>query len=436
MREQPMDAQEFDDVVRRFEEAWAAGATPEIAAFLPPDDAASTRRLELLTELVAIDLEFRWRKAPAAALRLEAYAARWPELLVDGVLPVELVAEEYRALRRRGEPPSADEYARRFPGCAEVHRALRQIEEELRREWGAGLPASGVGTAAARTPRLPPPFDPRAPLSHQDYKLLAFLGAGGMGKVYRAAQRSLDKAVAIKVLRKAYREQSEVVERFLEEARLVARLRHPGIIDVHGIGRMWNGAPFIVMDLAAGGDLATAAKTPVSVPQAIGWTIEAAEAVQHAHERGVIHCDLKPANLLLDEGRVRVTDFGLARPLHAVGRERMLLAGTVGFMAPEQADPGGGALDVRTDVYGLGGTLYALLVGRPPHIGRRTADVLVELLRGVRPTPLATLRPDVPVVVAAIVERCLAPDPADRFFSAREFSQALRAAMEGSSTRS
>ena len=425
-----MDASPFNECVRRFEEAWAGGAPPEIAEFLPHADAASPGRLELLTELVAIDLEFRWRKLPGAAPRLEDYAARWPELLVDGVLPVELVAEEYRARRRHGEQPRVVEYARRFPACAGVSDALRQVDEELQREWGAGVLPSGVGKPAARSRTVSPAFDARAPLSHRDYKLLAFLGAGGMGKVYRAVQRSLDKTVAVKVLRKVYREQAEVVERFLEEARLLARLRHPGIVDVHGIGQMWNGAPFIVMDLAAGGDLATAAKRPVSVPQAAGWVMEAAEAVQHAHERGVIHCDLKPGNLLLDEGRVRVTDFGLARPLRALERERMLLAGTVGFMAPEQADPSGGALDARTDVYGLGGTLYALLAGRPPHIGRRIADVLVELLRGERPTPLIALRPDVPVTVASIVERCLAADPAARFTSAQEFSQALRAAME------
>jgi serine/threonine-protein kinase len=150
---------------------------------------------------------------------------------------------------------------------------------------------------------------------------------------------------------------------------------------------------------------------PVPLALALRWVSEAADAIQHAHERGVIHCDLKPSNLLLDAaGHVRVTDFGLARSLADDGPS--LHGGTVGYLAPEQAE---GAVSPRTDVHGLGAVLYALLAGQPPCVDGRRGE------------PLATLRPDVPPDVAELCERCLAPRPEDRPASAGEVADALRA---------
>src|SRR5262249_43520601 len=155
-------------------------------------------------------------------------------------------------------------------------------------------------------------------------------------------------------------------ERFLEEAAILGRLRHPGIVAVRGLGRLPDGGHFLVMGLVEGGDLARRlAAGPIDVADAIRWTAEAADAIEHAHQQGVIHCDLKPSNLLLgNDGRVRVTDFGLARTLTASRHA----GGTPGFMAPEQRDAGG-EVSVRADVYGLGAVLFALLTGRAPDTG-------------------------------------------------------------------
>src|SRR5262249_17945467 len=145
--------------------------------------------------------------------------------------------------------------------------------------------------------------------------LLRQLGQGGMGKVYRGLLRG--EPVAVKLLRKPLRQHGAAVARFREEAELLARLRHPGIVAVRGYGQLPGGGQLLVMDLVEGTDLARVlAAGPVAVAEAVRWVSEAADALEHAHAQGVVHCDLKPSNLLLDTaGHVRVADFGLARAL-------------------------------------------------------------------------------------------------------------------------
>jgi tRNA A-37 threonylcarbamoyl transferase component Bud32/DNA-directed RNA polymerase specialized sigma24 family protein len=234
---------------------------------------------------------------------------------------------------------------------------------------------------------------PRPPeaglLSYGDVVLLRQLGQGGMGKVYRATWRGHDGPVAVKLLRKPLRGHETAAARFREEAALLARLRHPGIVAVHGVGLLPDGGHFLVMDLVEGSDLAR--RPPPSVAEALRWVAEAALAIEYAHGMGVVHCDLKPSNLLLGgDGRVRVSDFGLARSLAAGDAPH---GGTTGFMAPEQSDPDG-KVSPRTDVYGLGAVLRALL-------------------------------PERPAEVDAVCRRCLEPDPADRYSSAAELAAAL-----------
>ena len=154
-------------------------------------------------------------------------------------------------------------------------------------------------------------------LSHQDFVLQRMIGAGRMGKVYQAWQYSAGREVAVKYLRRSLLQEPALVERFLDEARIVTRLQHPNIVGVHGLGRTPAGSYFIVMNLVHGLNLADLSKCrSISLGEAIRWTIETCAALEHAHSRGVIHCDLKPGNLLIDESqRIRVTDFGLALAL-------------------------------------------------------------------------------------------------------------------------
>lgn len=264
----------------------------------------------------------------------------------------------------------------------------------------------------------------------EDYLLQQLLGMGASSKVYRAFERPTGRCVAVKFLRKDLLADTSLVRRFVQEVDLVARLNHPGIVPVLGFGRTPIGGFFIVQEFVAGGSLDDAMRSgPIADCRvAAEWIAQAASAVHHAHLCGVVHCDLKPGNLLLDEaGRIRVADFGLARRL-GNSLEVAGIAGTAGFMAPEQVDSCWGEIGPRTDVYGLGAVLFALLAGRPPNVGQTLADVLADVVGGRSNPDLADFRAGVPVDVQQIVSRCLAKPPTERFANAAELSAALQAA--------
>src|SRR5262249_5410508 len=211
-----------------------------------------------------------------------------------------------------------------------------------------------------------PPLDPDAPLRESDFQLVRLLGTGGMGEVYDAIQKSLRKRVALKLIKREALDSPSRVRRFFAEARALARLRHPHIVGVHGIGRMDDGRYFLVMDLVEGGTTLSALVKDGLVPfdRAAGLVATVAEAIDHAHSRGVIHRDLKPTNVLLDaDGSPHVTDFGLAKIFDAADPENPQtsadqILGTPHYMTPEQADPARGPITPRTDVYALGGLFY------------------------------------------------------------------------------
>jgi DNA-directed RNA polymerase specialized sigma24 family protein len=264
--------------------------------------------------------------------------------------------------------------------AAEVRRSARTVRRTLA-ALGAEL--------ERRLTEAPPPAEDGL-LAYADVVLRRQIGQGGMGKVYRATWRGHAAPVAVKLLPRSLRAYGPAAERFREEAAVLARLRHPGIVAVHGVGLLPDGGHFLVMDLIDGSDLSRQPRPPVA--EALRWVAEAAEAIDYAHGRGVVHCDLKPSNLLLGgDGHVRVSDFGLARSLAGGAAPH---GGTAGFMAPEQLDPDG-TVSPRTDVYGLGAVLRALLPERPPEVD-------------------------------AVCRRCLEPDPAARFASAAELASALR----------
>jgi eukaryotic-like serine/threonine-protein kinase len=298
-----------------------------------------------------------------------------------------------------------------------VRRTLAGLGEELeRRLRKAALPPTGP----------PPVAGAVAWLSYGDIVLQRQLGEGGMGKVYRARRRGSSVPVAVKLLRKPLRQHETATARLLAEAELLARLGHSGIVAIHALGRLPDGGHFLVMDLIEGSDLAREmAAGPVPLGKALRWVSEAADAIHHAHERGVVHCDLKPSNLLLDRsGRVHVTDFGLGRMLGDGNGQAA--GGTAGYMAPEQADPAWGPISPRTDVHGLGAVLYALLGGHPPFAADSPSGLPARTAWPAAPPGLAALRPDVPASVAALCGRCLVPEPEHRPGSATALAAALR----------
>jgi eukaryotic-like serine/threonine-protein kinase len=269
-------------------------------------------------------------------------------------------------------------------------------------------------------------------LSHRDVLLQCMIGAGRMGKVYQARLISENRTVAVKFLRKSFLHHPGVVERFIGEARTVAKLDHTHIVGIHGLGRTAGGAYFIVMDFIAGSNLDQIIKTRmITVDEAVDWSIQICQALEHAHARGVIHCDLKPANILLDEGgHIRVTDFGLARSLTGPTPWTAEVEGTAPFMAPEQASRCWGEIAVRTDVYGIGAVLYTLLTGRPPWVGRRLPDVLANVISAVAVVPPAIVRPDLPSGLSDLCAKCLSKAQEDRYPAVRDVRVALAAASD------
>ncbi len=267
-----------------------------------------------------------------------------------------------------------------------------------------------------------------------DYELLGELGRGGMGVVFRARQGSLDRVVALKLMHRGLSEDRGHAARFLREARVAASLRHPGIVAIYDLGRL-EGVPFFTMEWVEGSSLeALLADGPVAPARAAELVMIVAQSIAHAHEHGVVHRDLKPSNVLLDlDGRPKLADFGLAKDLSANTprgtTQPGFLIGTPAHMAPEQA-AGDTSGQPAVDIYGLGALLYHLLTGCVPH----TATTLEGILRQiVEETPLAprVLVADVPAPIEAIVMRCLAKRPEERYASAREVAAELERFLSG-----
>ena len=216
-----------------------------------------------------------------------------------------------------------------------------------------------------------PPSDCETPLEYplpfSDFRLERLIGAGGMGKVYRATQLSTGGTVAVKALRKDRQRDTRAVRQFLHEAAVVQRIHHPGVIRVHGLGRFPSGGYFIVMDYVEGDDLQTLVDRHVAPPdQGVAVVERVAEAVQCSHSAGVVHCDLKPANILLGHGgEVVVTDFGFAQII-AEGGSPAALGGTLGYLAPELLT-GRGTPTPAADVYSLARILQRLGADDQPH---------------------------------------------------------------------
>ncbi len=418
----------FEDQVDVFERAWNKKPAPDLRAFFesltPPNHQLGK---QLLLELVKLDLEYRWssgkQTATHAGPKLEFYFKKFPELGDWDDLPLELAGEEYYVRHRFGDQPTHAEFHARFSrhGSAMV-RTLEAIDRQLEREYEV----ESISREHSVTE-----FDPAAPLTIADFQLLRQIGSGGMCRVYTARQRSLDKPVAIKILKKSNLGDPRSVRRFLNEARTAASLRHPNIVGVHGVGRLPAGGYFMVMDLVQGQDLAHTF-TNEAVPdarQVADIMQSAAKTVQHVHQQGILHCDLTPGNILLDaDSNVLLSDFGFARKLGGKPEDTDWgdAGGTIAYMAPEQVDSQFGTLGRWTDVYGLGGVLYSLLLGRVPiradtiEEARSLHDAAAEIQ-----IPLEQLdEPYLPLAEVCAVS--LRKDPHGRFASAEQMADAVR----------
>src|SRR3954447_24562747 len=266
------------------------------------------------------------------------------------------------------------------------------------------------------------------------YQIESVVGRGGMGVVYRARELDLDRVVAVKVIAPELLEDADIRARFLREARAAASIEHPNVIPVHAAGER-DGVAYLVMRFVEGDDLRTLVRRdgPPSASHAADVIGDIGEALDAIHRAGLVHRDVKPANVLVDRrGHVYLSDFGLAKQVlsHAgsTATASGQWVGTLDYIAPEQIR--GGAVDARADVYALGGLLHFLLTGHVPF--ERDADEAKLWAQLSDPPPVPSeQRPELPRALDAVVARAMAKLPEDRCLSAGDLGRAVRAAVTG-----
>jgi serine/threonine protein kinase/WD40 repeat protein len=488
--------QTVDELLDRFEQAWQNGSCPRIESFLSACQGADSVRRELLIELIKIDLQRRWSRPGGDRPLLNAYVEQFRQLgPVDG-LPAELVGEEYRVRRCWGDRPSHHEFLTRFaPRRAELQEVLRRIDAQLAVE----LPPAARSQATARPADSQPPAPEPQPLASaaqlQDvlrqqkllttaqlaelskagrdtnpralakrllernwltpyqvnqllqgrghelamgpYVLLERLGEGGAGQVFKARHQKLERVAALKVIRKELLADAEILSRFYREIQVLSQLDHPNVVHAYDAGPA-GATHFLAMEYVEGTDLGRLVKQGGRLPveQACAYIRQAALGLQHAHERGLVHRDIKPHNLIMSvhDGLIKVADLGLARLPRAVTEDAALTAGTLtphnsvlmgtaDYLAPEQALDFHAA-DIRADIYSLGCTFYYLLTGQPPFVGGNLAQKLAKHLHA-EPPAIEQLRPDLPALLPPLVRKMLAKRPEDRYQTPADVATAL-----------
>jgi len=342
---------------------------------------------------------------------------------------IDELLDRWEAARDRGETLPAAELCRDHP------ELLDEIKQAI--------------TALAWVPDVPQPEDPQSELIsftgsdghggrafHEPvpkrlgrYELQEPLGAGGFGQVWKAYDTELHRHVAIKVPRTDRGDFPSKIDRFLEEARRVAQLRHPGIVSVFDVGHQDTWC-YMVSDLIDGESLQTRIhRQKVPWTEAARIAADVADALQYAHDQGFIHRDVKPANILLDNaGKVYLADFGIAATEQELTTSGSSPSGTLAYMAPEQIQ--GGPLDGRADVYGLGVALYELLTGTRPFEQKEPVE-LRQAVVSTAPEPPVRLDRTIPAELSEVCAKALAKEPKRRFGDAKQFAEALRACKAG-----
>ena len=379
----------MDEACDRFEAAWRAGDRPLIEDFL--GGTTDLDRPVLLRHLLGLELDYR-----------------------GGI----------------GESPGPSEYRRRFPGheglidsifaeFARRSKVVRGGDSETLEIWTR---RDGPRSGSAKSP--PPDFLLNIP----GVEILSELGRGGMGVVYKARQTRLNRLCALKIMLPGEHDGAEFRARFLAEAETIARLRHPNVVQIYGLGDH-DGRPYFEMEYMEGGSLAgRLAGTPWAPGPAARMVAVLARAIGDAHRLGIVHRDLKPANVLLTaDGEPKVSDFGLARSLASDVRltHTGQLVGTPCYMAPEQAEAGAVDVGPAADVYSLGAIVYELLTGHPPFRAATTLQTL-DLVRSREPVPPRELQPATPRDLQTICLKCLEKEPGKRYATAGELADDLR----------
>jgi serine/threonine-protein kinase len=360
-----------------------------------------------------------------------------PDLPATLVMLLEQACDRFEEAWQAGRRPRIEDYLEEMPaaGRATLERELRALERAY--DWSGHLPpvpptawpTEPGGQGLAPPGSVPPPI--------AGYEILGELGRGGMGVVYRAWQRRLNRAVALKMILAGAHAAPATLARFRTEAEAAARLQHPHIVPIFEVGEH-AGMPFAVLELVDGGTLAARLTgTPMPVRQAAELAATLARALDHAHHRGVIHRDLKPGNILLTtDGTPKVADFGLAKLIVGGGASPTQtgeVLGTPSYMAPEQAGSQSG-IGPAADLYALGAILYELLTGRPPFKAETPQETIRQVV-SAEPVAPSRLRPKLPRDLETICLKCLEKEPARRYSSAAALAEDLRRFLDGEPIR-
>lgn len=367
------------------------------------ESAAGLAALHLLVFDLRHDQCATWRAGKQVPA--EDYLRESPAVADSPENALVLINGEIQLRREMGERPTLDEYRQRFPEFAGQLAHLFEMENAFSETAAALNPSQGQD-----------PEPPRIP----GYEVQEKLGRGGMGVVYKARQVNLNRLVALKMVLHLDHSSDEARQRFLAEAQAVAQLSHPNIVQIYEFGD--EGLPYLSLEYVSG-SLDRQPRDQLRPHREVAQHIETlARAVHVAHEAGIIHGDLKPANVLVAaDGTLKISDFGLAKKLDDANPTRSgATQGTPPYMAPEQT--AGKQIDPRTDVYGLGATLYELLAGRPPFLGHTREETLKQV-RNQPPVPIHQIQPRVPRDLETICLKCLHKDPAKRYASALELAE-------------
>ncbi len=418
-----------------FDQAWHANRLAARVRELPPP--GNPLRLPALMEMIKIDLERQWQQG--RQVKIEDYLQAYPEWGGRDAVPVDLIQAEYQARAQAGMAWAWDEVFERFPCQAEQ---LRRLTAPAQEQTSRGEPAYtsaalrmggphhaerddyGATAASSALPAVP------------GYQVLEVLGRGGMGVVYKARQQSLNRIVGLKMIRAGHEADPAQLARFHTEARAVAQLQHPNIVQIHEVGQH-QGQAYFSLEFIEGGSLARKLKTMLPAPRQAAHLAETlARAIHFAHQRRIVHRDLKPGNILMTpDGVPKITDFGLAKNLEPQpGRGEPLtrsgdILGTPSYMAPEQAAGNVRAIGPGTDIHALGAILYEMLTGRAPFAGKNAMETLQNVL-GTDPVP-----PKVPRDLQTICMTCLHKDPGRRYGTALDLADDLQAFLAGEPIR-
>jgi tetratricopeptide (TPR) repeat protein len=431
----PADLEQVIAVCERFEETWRAHRPHRIEDLL--SEVPGPLRPRLLRELLALELELRHGSLERSGQ--EKYRSRFANRAKTIRLPFQHECSAETDVAPQAETVTDGQTTQELDGTGLWEEAALDRTNSFDATHSVdeipGTVDAGVSRSLSLETQLPTPVAPGSSswASTAGYEILTEIGRGGMGVVYKARHRGLNRLVALKLIHGGVHAWHYLLRRLQIEAETIARLRHENIVQVYDVGEM-NGDPYVALELLEGGTLAAKlAGTPQPDRLAAEMSRTLARAIHAAHQVGVVHRDLKPPNVLLDEsGRLKIADFGLAKCLEVESGQTQSgqVLGTPSYMAPEQARGQVHAVGPAADVYALGAILYEMLTGRPPFKGPTPLDTVRQVIHD-DPVPLSRLQSLVSHDLETICLKCLAKEPHRRYASAADMADDLDRYLDG-----